>query len=134
MASVKVVSCRPAWITTSNRFTTLFSEAVQSSGWKVREFSWRPSGVFAPKIILLHWPDELFTASDAFSHAKALVKLAMLKAAKHVCGVRLVWLVHETHPHDVGRRARWSTKAFLRALDGAIYLSHASKIAGEADS
>jgi beta-1,4-mannosyltransferase len=132
-AIVKVVSCRPAWVTTSNRFTTLFSQAVQDAGWNVREFSWRPSGVFAPKIILLHWPDELFTARDALAHAKALFKLAALNIAKQVCGVRLVWLVHETYPHDLGRPARWSTKAFLKALDGAIYLSHASKIAGEAD-
>jgi beta-1,4-mannosyltransferase len=133
VARVKVVSCRPAWITTSNRFTTLFSQAVQNSGWNVREFSWRPSGVFAPKVILLHWPDELFTATNAFDHAKALFKLIVLRAAKQVCGVRLVWVVHETQPHDQGRPARWSTKAFLNALDGAIYLSHASRTAGEAD-
>jgi beta-1,4-mannosyltransferase len=133
VASVKVVSCRPAWVTTSNRFTTLFSKAVQDAGWKVREFSWLPSGLFAPKVILLHWPDELFTATNAFAHAKALFKLAMLNLAKQVSGVRLVWLVHETHPHDQGRTARWSTKAFLKTLDGAIYLSHASKLAGEAD-
>jgi beta-1,4-mannosyltransferase len=133
VASVKVVSCRPAWITTSNRFTTLFSEAVQNAGWNVREFSWRPSAVFAPKIILLHWPDELFTAVSAFAHTKALVKVGILQLAKHLCGVRVVWLVHETRPHDVGRRAKWSTKAFLNSLDGAIYLSRASKVAGEAD-
>lgn len=133
MARVKVVSCRPAWITTSNRFTNLFSEAVQNAGWQVKEFSWLPSAVFTPKIILLHWPDELFTAKDAVAHAKTLIKLAVLNAAKHLCGVRLVWLVHETQPHDKGRRAKWSTRAFLKSLDGAIYLSHASKAAGEAD-
>ena len=31
---MKVVSCRPAWRQTSNRFTQLFSEAVQQSGRK----------------------------------------------------------------------------------------------------
>jgi glycosyltransferase involved in cell wall biosynthesis len=130
---VKVVSCRPAWLQTSNRYTNLFAEAVQNAGWKVREFSWRPSSVFAPKVILLHWPDELFTAKGVAANAKAAAKLLLFQAAKKLCGVRLVWVVHETHPHDVGRPARWSTKAFLKSLDGAIFLSLASQVAGEAD-
>jgi beta-1,4-mannosyltransferase len=130
---VKVVSCRPAWIKTSNRFTNLFSQAVQDAGWEVREFEWRPSAVFGPKVILLHWPDELFTASNALGNMKAAFKLAMFQAAKHICGVRLVWVVHETNPHDRGRKARWVTKAFLDSLDGAIFLSQASKTASEAD-
>lgn len=130
---MKVVSCRPAWVKTSNRFTTLFSEALQNAGWNVREFSWRPAGVFAPRIILLHWPDELFTATRAFQHAKVAFKLGMLWAARNMFGVKLVWVVHETTPHDSQHKARWSRKAFLGALDGAIYLSHASKAAAEVD-
>lgn len=130
---MKVVSCRPAWIKTSNRFTNLFSQAVQDAGWEVREFTWRPSAVFGPKVILLHWPDELFTAKSLLANAKAAFKLATFQIAKHVCGVRLVWVVHETKPHDQGRKARWVTKAFLGSLDGAIFLSQASKIASEAD-
>jgi glycosyltransferase involved in cell wall biosynthesis len=129
---VKVVACRPAWVRTSNRFTTLFSEALQQAGWNVREFSWAPGGIFAPKVILIHWPDELFTASSKFEHAKVAFKLMMLQAAKHVFGVRLVWVVHEATPHDSCHKARWSGKAFLDTLDGVIYLSHASKAAAEA--
>ena len=130
---MKVVSCRPAWVKTSNRFTTLFSEALEKAGWSVREFTWAPAGVFAPKVILLHWPDELFTAASAFEHAKVASKLALLQIAKKLFGVRLVWLVHETKPHDSSRKARWSTRSFLKALDGTIYLSHASRAASEAD-
>lgn len=130
---MKVVSCRPAWVKTSNRFTTLFSEAVQNAGWQVREFSWTPAGVFAPKVILLHWPDELFIAASPLQQAKVAFKLAMLNAARRVLGVRLVWLVHEAAPHDSGLRSSWSKRQFLGSLDGAIYLSHASRIAAETD-
>lgn len=130
---VKVVSCRPAWIKTSNRFTTLFSQAVQDAGWEVREFRWRPSAVFGPKVILLHWPDELFATKGAVASAKAAFKLATFQIAKHVFGAKLVWVVHETAPHDRGRKARWVTGAFLKSLDGAIFLSHASKVTSEAD-
>lgn len=130
---VKVVSCRPAWIRTSNRFTTLFSQAVQNAGWEVREFSWRPSAVFGPKVILLHWPDELFSAKGPVANAKAAFKLATFQVAKRLYGAKLVWVVHETAPHDRGRKARWATKAFLQSLDGAIFLSRASKSASEAD-
>jgi glycosyltransferase involved in cell wall biosynthesis len=130
---VKVVSCRPAWIKTSNRFTNLFAQAVQDSGWTVREFGWGPAGIFAPKVVLLHWPDELFTASSAFDQTKAALKLGVLQVAKQLFGVRLVWVVHETRPHDRGRKGNWSTRAFLNSLDGAIYLSRASQRAGEAD-
>lgn len=131
---MKVVSCRPAWVKTSNRFTTLFSEAVQKSGWNVREFSWGPLGVLAPKVVLLHWPDELFTATNTFERSKVTFKLAMLQIAKHVFGVRLVWLVHESTPHDsADKKKSRGKRAFLDALDGAIYLSHASKTAAEAD-
>jgi len=131
---VKVVSCRPAWVKTSNRFTTLFSEAVQQAGWKVREFSWGPLGVLAPKVVLLHWPDELFTASSAFERCKVAFKLTMLQIAKRMFGVRLVWLVHESTPHDsVDKKKSRGKLAFLTALDGAVYLSHASKTAAEAD-
>lgn len=130
---MKVVSCRPAWVKTSNRFTTLFAEAVQNAGWSVREFSWTPGGVFAPKVILLHWPDELFTSSNVFERSKVAFKLAMLQAARQLFGVRLVWVVHETVPHDSRGKTDWGKKAFLNALDGAAYLSHASKTAAEAD-
>lgn len=130
---MKVVSVRPAWIKTSNRFTTLFSQAVQHSGWEVREFNWSADGLFAPKVVLLHWPDELLTATNAISNAKVLAKISMLQAAKRVRGVRIVWMVHETRPHDVGRSAHWGTRAFLKLLDGAIYLSQASKLVSEAD-
>ncbi|MEP7210526.1 MAG: glycosyltransferase [Alphaproteobacteria bacterium] len=57
----------------------------------------------------------------------------MLRAAKRLRGVRLVWLVHETRPHDIGRSPHWGTQAFLNELDGAIYLSQASKLVSEAD-
>ncbi|HEY7799677.1 MAG TPA: glycosyltransferase [Hyphomonadaceae bacterium] len=130
---VKVVSCRPAWIRTSNRFTTLFSQAVQQAGWEVREFAWRPSAVFGSKVILLHWPDELFASKGVVANVKAAFKLATFRLAKHICGAKLVWVVHETAPHDRGRKAPWVTNAFLRSLDGAIFLSQASKVASEAD-
>jgi glycosyltransferase involved in cell wall biosynthesis len=130
---VKVVSCRPAWVRTSNRFTNLFSEAVQGSDWTVREFSWGPAGVLAPKVILLHWPDELFTCRNPFQHAKAAVKLAALNVSRKLFGSRLVWVVHEAKPHDKERRPQWSTRTFLSSLDGAIYLSHASRKVAEAD-
>jgi beta-1,4-mannosyltransferase len=130
---VKVVSCRPAWVRTSNRFTNLFSEAVQGSGWTVREFSWAPKGVLAPKVILLHWPDELFTCRNPFQHAKAAFKLGMLNLSRSLFGSRLVWVVHEAKPHDRERRPQWSTRTFLGSLDGAIYLSDASRKVAEAD-
>jgi hypothetical protein len=108
---VKVVACRPAWVRTSNRFTALFSEALQRAGGNVREFSWAPGGVFAPNDILIRWPDEFFTASSKFEHAKVAFNLMMPQAAKHVFGVR---------------RLVWSGKALLDALDyGVIYLSRA---------
>jgi beta-1,4-mannosyltransferase len=130
---VKVVSCRPAWVRTSNRFTNLFSEAVQGSGWNVREFSWSPAGVLAPKVILLHWPDELFTCRNPFEHAKAALKLGMLNMSRALFGARLVWVVHEAKPHDQERRPQWSTRTFLASLDGAIYLSQASRKVAETD-
>jgi glycosyltransferase involved in cell wall biosynthesis len=130
---VKVVSCRPAWIKTSNRFTALFSQAVKDAGWEVREFRWRPSAVFGPKVILLHWPDELFMAEGVVANAKAAFKLATFQVAKHLSGAKLVWVVHETAPHDRGRKAHWVTKAFIKSLDGAIFLSHASKVTSEAE-
>jgi len=130
---VKVVSCRPAWVRTSNRFTNLFSEAVQSSGWTVREFTWAPKGVLAPKVILLHWPDELFTCNNPFQLAKAAFKLGMLNLSRSLFGSRLVWVVHEAKPHDKERRPQWSTRTFLGSLDGAIYLSEASRKVAEAD-
>jgi glycosyltransferase involved in cell wall biosynthesis len=124
---VKSVACRPAWKRTSNRFTYLFSRGVELSGWKVREFGWSWTGLFAPKVILLHWPDEMFTARTMFQRAKVLVKLAGLRAAKAVRGAKIVWMVHETQPHDARRTARGSTRAFLSLLDGAIFLSEASR-------
>jgi glycosyltransferase involved in cell wall biosynthesis len=130
---VKVVSCRPAWVKTSNRFTNLFAQAVQGAGWDVREFTWSGRGLFVPRVILIHWPDDFFIAQGFAANVKALAKLALLQAARKFLGVRLVWVVHETHPHDRGRPGHRSTKAFLDALDGAIYLSHASKRAAEID-
>jgi len=98
---MKVVSCRPAWIKTSNRFTTLFAEAVQKAGWNVREFSWAPGGVFGPKVILLHWPDELFTSSNAFERSKVAFKIAMLQSARRFSDAEsIVMAVRDRAPND----------------------------------
>ena len=130
---MKVVSCRPAWRQTSNRFTQLFSEAVQQSGWTVREFSWGWRGLFAPRVVLIHWPGEMLTPSKLGERAKVFSKLALLHFARNVLRTRFVWLVHETQPHDDIRTVRWSTRSFLSALDGTIYLSHASRRVSIAD-
>ncbi len=130
---MKVASLRPAWRQTSNRFTQLFSEAVQQSGWKVREFSWGWRGLFAPRVVLIHWPGEMLTPSKLSERVKVLYKLAMLHLARNMLRTRLVWLVHETQPHDDIRTVQWSTRSFLSALDGTIYLSHASRRVSIAD-
>lgn len=115
-----------------NPYQALFSEALESAGWSVHEFS--VSSLFRRADVWhWHWPDLQVSRK---SRTESLFRAAMLAAFvmwAHSRGTSVVWSVHNVRSHDQQhprlelRFFRW----FTAHLDGVHYLSQANKIEAE---
>ncbi len=76
-------------------------------------------------VVIFHWPDEFFARQPLHARWKVALKLFLLRLARLLRGVRLIWVAHNAQPHDAESSAR-SARPFLRALDGIVHLSQHS--------
>jgi beta-1,4-mannosyltransferase len=107
-----------------NAYPGNFSAALAVNGVDVSEFDSPAAERPQPDVIVLHWPNELFTRSKRFRGIRLLGALMVAKAR----GVRLVWVVHNLAPHGKRRKAApLKRRIFFALLDGLIFLSSASR-------
>lgn len=108
---------------TENAFVTSFAEALSGGGAVVRDHAWRMRRLIGIDVVLLHWPNEFMGRN---SRRRALPMLLRMHAARAL-GTRFVWIAHNLRPHDGASDFPAITRAFIRALDGIIYLSAESR-------
>lgn len=106
-----------------NRFITRFGETLGAAGLQTAELDWRLASMRRSDFILLHWPDAFFGWRGLPRTAARLAKLLAARAA----GAKLVWLAHNVVPHGGGRSPGPLMPIFLRAIDGVIFMSDASR-------
>lgn len=70
--------------------------------------------------LLIQWPDQIFWKRDRSPYLAAFLELCALRQWQQT-GRKLIWIVHNTVPHDLnaGQRRLWS--CYARALSA---LSH----------
>jgi len=112
-----------------NRFINRFAASIAAGGFEVVDFAWNPLQLVQARIAILHWPNEFFATSSALSRSKAALKLQMLRTARRMRGLQLVWVAHNVRPHDSEPRSPALAQRFLDLIDGVIYLSQHSRSA-----
>jgi glycosyltransferase involved in cell wall biosynthesis len=129
MSKRLVVSIAPAFSLRPNSFARQFAHSIAENGIDVREFSWRLPSLWAPDVIIFHWPNLFFSPPGGLDGVATGMKLKALEAARRLRGARLVWVAHNLWPHDRPSGSSSITGSFLGLLDGVIYLSRASRTA-----
>ena len=124
----------PAFRTDSPYNKLLYREMTER-GVPVEDFSVRRLLGRAPAILHLHWPEaavQVPSASAALVRGLALLLLVWITRLR---GSRLVWTVHNLHPHERPhpRLERWFWNRFLSLLDGFIALSPGGAEAARAE-
>jgi glycosyltransferase involved in cell wall biosynthesis len=106
-----------------NPFVGMFSRAVSDSGIDVRPLVWRQVGWKRVDLIILHWPDNFFKGGKALSNLKDLIRLWK---ARLWDGTKIIWVAHNSRPHESGESRSVFRKLFTRSLSGVIFLSRYS--------
>ncbi|KAB0269760.1 glycosyltransferase [Microvirga brassicacearum] len=119
------VAISPAFRGRSNAFTVLFARALLANGFRVEEFSFRKLLSF--RVVIFHWPNSFLSGSAGRRGLRSRLRLKLLELAKLVTGLKIVWVAHNIHPHDVPNLQPGSGADFLKLINGVIYLSNSSR-------
>jgi len=76
-------------------------------------------------VVIFHWPDEFFSRQPLQVRWRAVLKLFLLRFARRVRGIRVIWIAHNAQPHDTESSPRFA-RSFVSALDGIVHLSQHS--------
>lgn len=110
---------------TDSPYNKLLYERLTALGVTVEDFS--PGRLLgpAPAVLHFHWPETAIKVPSGFGAlARGLVFLLLIWIAK-LRGSRIVWTVHNLHPHEQPhpRLERPFWRLFLSLVDGYIALS-----------
>lgn len=120
---------------TDSPYNKLLYRELTHLGVAVEDFSARRLLGPAPAVLHLHWPETVIqvpSSSAALVRGVALLVLVWIASLR---GSRIVWTVHNLHPHERPhpRLERWFWSRFLSLLDGYIALSPGGAEAAEAE-
>lgn len=105
-----------------NSFARLFSDAIAAEGVQVIGFEWNQLGSGGADFAILHWPHELLSLGGLAGFRRWFRCAAIMRVARRR-GVRIIWVAHNSVPHDSGPAAAWLTRRFVRSIDGIVHLS-----------
>jgi glycosyltransferase involved in cell wall biosynthesis len=123
LSDSKIVAVAPL-ASEFNAFTGCFSQALEQAGVRAVDYRWGFKDLGRCNAVIFHWPDAFMNAQDWKLAAQQLLRLRFIKLT---CGLKIVWLAHNALPHDAGGGGAMFRNAFLRSLDGVIYLSERSR-------
>jgi beta-1,4-mannosyltransferase len=125
-----VVGTWPGRSFASNDFARIFADALAAEGCPVIDVQDLTAVPEKLDILHVHWPEMMFWKGGSGGRAaKALYIFQALRAIRRMkrSGTRLVWMVHNLHPHDLKsyRRAAWPfIEGFMhRHSDGFMTLA-----------
>jgi glycosyltransferase involved in cell wall biosynthesis len=120
---------------TESPYNKLLYEQLRRLGVVVQDFSPRHLLLSPPPVFHLHWPEAAIQVPGIARAAVRGLALLLLIGLARVRGTRIVWTVHNLHPHEqpYPRLERWFWRAFLHLLDGYIALSSGGERAALAE-
>ena len=123
-----VIGCWPGRSFPWNSFPAQFCDAIENAGCKVVDVDDPGSLRTHIDVLHIHWPEQIFWGGTSTMRA-AFRTMRTLRALKrlHVKGVRIVWMVHNLEPHELGAGKallwRWLSRSVARRADGFMSLS-----------
>ncbi len=114
-----------------NPYTALLALGLERRNVEVIEFGWDRRS-FGADIVHFHWPNEFFNLPRMRLRIRVWKELLWL-AAFRAKGGHLVWTVHNVWPHDRPKQYSLQLRAFLRLVDGVIFLNHTSRDAASTE-
>jgi glycosyltransferase involved in cell wall biosynthesis len=127
---MQIVAYPAYWNRALNPYNALLYESMTPLVGRISEYAplgAMPAGV---DVFHVHWPDRVMIGGSFPRRlARSLVFLARLAWAK-AGGTKVVWTVHNLKPHEPASFAisAFFWPIFIRLLNGAIYLSEASRV------
>jgi glycosyltransferase involved in cell wall biosynthesis len=110
---------------TESPYNRLLYRELADLGVPVEDFSPWKLLRSPPAVFHLHWPEAAIqVSSPLIGLVRGLVLLSLIRLAR-LRGSRIVWTVHNLHPHERPhpRLQSWFWRAFTRLVDGYIALS-----------
>lgn len=107
-----------------NEFTKLFADTLVRIGLQPVQYKWGARELSRCNAVLFHWPNEFMSSRYDYT---ALKQLARINLIKKTHGLKVIWLAHNVYPHEADDGDSLIRAAFIRSLDGIIYLSERSR-------
>lgn len=126
--NLRIASC-PGAESAGNDYLRLFCQSLRDQGATV-ESIWDPREISGNEmdVLVLHWPERIFW-NDCWSRWMLRRSYETLRAIQRIrrAGVKVVWVLHNLHPHEatLGLRLNWAAhrRMLCRLVDGFITLS-----------
>ena len=126
-----------AFPVSNNPYTERFYPALQDLGIEVRE------GIFAGRWLLrnlrdvdyvhIHWPNFLYSRPHVLQCLRAFSLFLFLLALARLRGARIIWTIHNLHPHDpCVVRAFDNLASWLLVKFSSLFLVHGASAKAEA--
>lgn len=94
---------------------------------EVTSFTWREAFLGRHEVLHVHWPDALLRAPSPARRGLKLAQFYALLLWNRMRGVRQVWTVHNTTPHEAGGSLHTKAlKAWERTCTDRVFLSRAA--------
>jgi beta-1,4-mannosyltransferase len=114
-----------------NPYNALLYRELQKLGVGVDEYRHAKALKGQAQLVHFHWPDGYINQPGLVKSWQRILLLGAMVCLLKLKGVKLVWTVHNTAPHDARRPrlSRWFMQWFIRRCDGFIFMSEANKTA-----
>ena len=114
-----------------NPYNALLYRELQQLGVDVDEYRHAKAIKGRARLVHFHWPDGYINQPGLAKSWQRMLLLGAMVCLLQLKGVKRVWTVHNTAPHDARhpRLSRWFMQWFVRRCDGFIFMSEANKTA-----
>jgi beta-1,4-mannosyltransferase len=112
-----------------NPYNALLYRELQKLGVGVDEYRHAKALKGQARLVHFHWPDGYINQPGLIKSWQRILLLGAMVCLLKLKGIKLVWTVHNTAPHDARRPrlSRWFMQWFIRRCDGFIFMSEANK-------
>ena len=112
-----------------NPYNALLYRELQHLGVDVDEYRHAKALKGQARLVHFHWPDGYINQPGLIKSWQRILLLGLMVCLLKLKGIKLVWTVHNTAPHDAlhPQLSRWFMQWFIRRCDGFIFMSEANK-------
>jgi hypothetical protein len=109
-------------------YAAQLASALEMGGWGVSAFTWnRLLRSPPPRILLLHWPENLVASKNLFKRISKLILLGIELIYFRLRGTRVIHISHNLTPHEPGKIPTLALRQYRRLSSAVVHLSATGK-------